>query len=263
MKFANWLKISPLLLALVACNSGPGTPAFTKSSPSRTPQTPLAPATATVNPAPSSGFQPVAVGQGPCVGVKDPTNVPTPSGQKQWSEPAQVVDPTHRYCAILTTEKGRIVVQLYPEVAPKHVNSFVFLAQQGFYDGVTWHRVPQNFVAQTGDPTGTGAGGPGYNNVPLETSPLVKYDREGVLGAARTQDPNSAGSQFFITLAVNQQTTALNPGGVDPNGYTIFGQVVEGMDVVKQITIRNPQGGELPPGDKLVSVRIVDLGPKQ
>src|SRR5215510_4863097 len=115
-----------------------------------------------------------------CVDVKDPTdNSPAGGSTKQWPAPENVVDATHTYCAIFTTPNGRIVAELYPKIAPKNVNSFVFLAKQGFYDGVTWHRVIQNFMAQTGDPTGTGGGGPGYNNLPLEVSPDLKYDREG------------------------------------------------------------------------------------
>jgi peptidylprolyl isomerase len=247
----NALKIAktyPLALALLfsaACGAQ-GTPATTPSG-----------GTAT-QPAASAAFKPVSSGQGSCVGVKDPTNVSIPAGgAKTWAAPEQVLQTGHTYCAILTTEKGRIVIQLYPEVAPKHVNSFIFLANQGFYDGISWHRVLADFMAQTGDPTGTGMGGPGYT-IPLETSPLVKYDREGVLGMARTNVPDSAGSQFFITFGPQP---GLNPGTNGP-GYTIFGQVVEGMNVVRQIALRDPDQAPTTPGDKLVSVRIVDLGAK-
>lgn len=253
-----------VMLLVAACNPGPGTPAYTSTAP--TPTRPPATATSEVTQPTvaaatpgGSGFAPVAIGQGPCVGVQDPedVNVPTDGKSKQWPAPEQVIDPTHTYCAILRTDKGRIVIQLYPEIAPQHVNSFVFLAQQGFYDGVTWHRVISDFVAQTGDPSGTGSGGPGYNNIPLEISPLAKYDRIGVLGMARTNDPNSAGSQFFITYA---PVPNLDPGVQGP-GYTIFGQVVEGMEAVRQITPRDPStNANLPEGDRLVSVRIVDLG---
>jgi peptidylprolyl isomerase len=204
----------------------------------------------------SAGFAPVSVGEGPCVGVKEPENVSVPADGKgkQFSAPEQVIDPTHTYCAILTTAKGRIVIQLYPQVAPQHVNSFVFLAQQGFYDGTTFHRVIPGFVAQGGDPTGTGTGGAGYT-LPLEISPLLKYDRVGVLGMARASAPNSASSQFFITYA---PLPGLDPS--DQNaGYTIFGQVVEGMDVVEQIAPRDPSNATSE-GDVLLSVRIVDLG---
>ncbi len=203
-----------------------------------------------------AGFAPVSVGEGPCVGVKDPEDVDVPADgrSKQYSAVEQVINPAHTYCAILTTAKGRIVIQLYPQVAPQHVNSFVFLAQRGFYDGTTFHRVIPGFVAQGGDPTGTGTGGPGYR-LPLEVNPAVKYDRIGVLGMARTNDPNSAGSQFFITYA---PLPSLDPSPQNA-GYTIFGQVVEGMGVVEQITPRDP-GSATSEGDVLISVRIVDLG---
>ncbi len=252
MKALKIAKTYPLALALLlsAACSAQGTPATTPTA--------VTGGSATTQPAASAAFQPVSSGQGPCVGVKDPTNVSIPTGGvKTWAAPEQVLQAGHTYCAILTTEKGRIVVQLYPEVAPKHVNSFIFLASQGYYDGITWHRVLADFMAQTGDPTGTGSGGPGYT-LPLETSPLVKYDREGVLGMARTNVPDSAGSQFFITFGPQP---SLDPGANGP-GYTIFGQVVEGMNVVRQIALRDPQQAPTTPGDKLVSVRIVDLGAK-
>ena len=166
-----------------------------------------------------------------------------------------VINTKKVYCAGINTNRGLIVLELDPKLAPNTVNNFVFLAQQGFYDNLTWHRVIPDFVAQTGDPSGTGAGGPGYT-VPLEVSPKIKYDRPGRVGVARSQSPDSAGSQFFITYTPQP--------GLDPNsqsqGYTIIGQVVEGMEVVRQITPfeadKNPSGR----GDPLVSVRVVDLG---
>jgi peptidylprolyl isomerase len=146
-----------------------------------------------------------------------------------------------------------MVAELFPKIAPKNVNNFVFLAQNNFYDNLTWHRVIEKFVAQSGDPTGTGSGGPGYSNIPLEVVEGVNYDREGRLAIARSADRNSAGSQFFITLA---PTPFLN------SGYTIIGQLVEGLSVLHQIKIRSSDTNpNLPKGDPLVSVRIVDLGP--
>ncbi|MBX3082206.1 MAG: peptidylprolyl isomerase [Anaerolineae bacterium] len=141
-----------------------------------------------------------------------------------------------------------MVAQLYAKEAPQNVNSFVFLAQQGFYDNLTWHRVIQDFMAQTGDPEGTGGGGPGYA-VPLEVVPTLNYDKPGVIGMARTNDPNSAGSQFFITFA---PYPSLN------QGYTIIGQLVEGLDVLGQVRLRDP-GSDPNKGDPLVSIRVVDL----
>jgi peptidylprolyl isomerase len=230
------------LLLLVACNPGPGTPAYTIPTPTRLPQPTL-----------DTSFRPVSLGQGPCVGVQDPTDGPPASGEKTFSAPERMIATGRTYCAIITTEKGRMIVQLYPEVAPEHVNSFVFLARKGYYDGVTFHRVLEGFMAQTGDPTGTGSGGPGYT-IPLETSPAALFDREGVLGMARTSDPDSAGSQFFITFGPTQN---LNPSSGNP-GYTVFGQLVEGMDVLRQITLRDPDTSPTFTGDAMRSVRIVE-----
>lgn len=192
-----------------------------------------------------------------CADVTDPTiAMPTNSNQQQFSAPDQVTDPTHTYCGILTTEHGRIIIQLYPQYAPQNVNNFVFLASKGFYDNIGFHRVISGFMAQTGDPTGTGGGGPGYGNIPLETStnPLI-YDKPGMVGVARTQDKNSAGSQFFITFG---PTPNLN------GGYTIIGQVVAGMDVVNKIRIRDvdtdPVLAQSVVPEKLVTVRVVDIG---
>ena len=166
---------------------------------------------------------------------------------RQFTEcPPMTIDPAEQYIATLTTEKGDIVIELYPEVAPIAVNSFIFLAENGWFDGVTFHRVIPGFVAQAGDPTGTGYGGPGYA-FENEVYAGLKYDKEGVVGMANA-GPGSNGSQFFITLA-----SAPNLDG----GYTIFGQVISGMDVVNSLTERNPQTDpNLPPGDAILSVTI-------
>jgi peptidylprolyl isomerase len=142
--------------------------------------------------------------------------------------------------------RGDIKINLRPDLAPQHVNSFVFLARDGYYDGVTFHRVIPGFVAQAGDPSGSGSGGPGYT-IPLEASADVKFQR-GTLGMARTPDPDSAGSQWFINYAA---TPSLD--GV----YTIFGEVTEGMEVVDCITPRDPStGASLPPGDAIITIEI-------
>lgn len=190
-----------------------------------------------------------------CVEVTDPeVQMPANANQQQFTAPEQIVDPSHTYCAIFTVDHGRFVIELYPKDAPKNVNNFVFLASRGFYDGIGFHRVIPGFMAQTGDPTGTGAGGPGYNNVPLEVTGPHKYDKPGVVGVARTSVPDSAGSQFFITF---------DPAPFLDDGYTIIGQVVAGMDVVNQITVRNtdsdPNAGSITP-EKLISVRVIDIG---
>src|SRR5262249_1547054 len=119
---------------------------------------------------------------------------------KQYSSPpAMQIDPNKRYTATFHTEKGDFLVDLYAKDAPVTVNSFVFLAREHYYDGTTFHRVMHNFMAQGGDPTGTGTGGPGYN-VPDEPSALkLKHDGPGILSMANTGRPNSGGSQFFLT----------------------------------------------------------------
>ncbi len=168
---------------------------------------------------------------------------------RKFARPEDVLKPGLDYYAEFETTKGKFTVDLYEEQAPKTVNSFVFLALHHYFDGIVWHRVIPGFVAQTGDPTGTGTGGPGYQ-FGLEVTPSLNYDKEGVLGMARTSDPNSNGSQFFITYGptpnLNQQ-------------YTIFGQVTEGMDVVKQLAptegVANPARGEA--RDKILSVKIL------
>ncbi|HYN89658.1 MAG TPA: peptidylprolyl isomerase [Ardenticatenaceae bacterium] len=143
--------------------------------------------------------------------------------------PAMVIDTSKQYRATITTEKGDIVVELDPEAAPQTVNNFVFLAQNNFYDGLTFHRVEPNFVIQGGDPEGTGQGGPGYT-LPAEIG--LTHD-EGALAMARLPDQvnperESSGSQFYITLAPTPHLDG---------GYTVFGQVLEGMDVVQSIEI--------------------------
>jgi len=160
--------------------------------------------------------------------------------------PPVVIDPTKQYIATLNTEKGDIVIELFADKSPNTVNNFVFLAREGWFDNVTFHRVIEGFVAQTGDPTGTGMGNPGYY-IDNESHPSLKYDRPGIVGMANS-GPNTNGSQFFITFV-----PAPNLDG----GYTIFGQVISGMDVLAKLTPRDTQSGaDLPPGDKIISVSI-------
>lgn len=167
-------------------------------------------------------------------------------GDKQFTEcPPFDVDPAKQYIATLETEKGEIVIQLFPDKAPLAVNSFLFLARQGWYDGVTFHRVIPGFAAQAGDPSGTGRGNPGYffDN---ETSDLL-FTKPGMVGMANS-GPNSNGSQFFITFS---------PAAHLNGYYTIFGQVIRGLDVAEQLTPRDPsQGGFLPAGDLILRVTI-------
>src|SRR5437762_14194062 len=133
------------------------------------------------------------------------------------------IDPDKAYTGTIETTGGKIEFELYPKAAPLHVNSFVFLSREGFYNGVIFHRVIPGFMIQGGDPTGTGSGGPGYQ-LPAEFNPR-KHVR-GVLSAARTSDPNSAGSQFFIMHADSPHLD---------NQYTAFGKVTSGLEVVDKI----------------------------
>lgn len=159
--------------------------------------------------------------------ARTPTPRPSPTpppGVKQYATPpAMQIDPSKTYVATITTPRGVITVQLDPRAAPVTVNNFVFLAREGFYDGLTFHRVEPGFVIQGGDPRGDGTGGPGYT-IPDEKSPL-KHE-EGAIAMAKSALPNSAGSQFYITLA---------PQPALDGNYTVFGKVIEGMNVVKQI----------------------------
>ncbi len=163
------------------------------------------------------------------------------------SAPKMSIDPNVQYFAtVKMATGGEFVIQLYPDKAPITVNSFVFLAREGFFNGVTFHRVLESFMAQGGDPTGTGMGGPGYQFV-NEDSDLT-FDKPGVVAMANAgRDTN--GSQFFITFVPTPQLNG---------GYTIFGQVIEGMDVVNDITRRDPQMGPDYEGDAIESVTITE-----
>ncbi len=159
----------------------------------------------------------------------------TPSPMnKQYSSPEQVIDPEATYTATIDTNYGQIVVELLTNEAPIAVNSFVFLARDGYFDGVKFHRIVKGFVIQTGDPTGTGAGGPGYR---FSDEPVTRNYEPGMLAMANS-GPNTNGSQFFITLA--DLSARL------PKNYTIFGKVTDGMDVVEKIAdvpvTLSPQG---------------------
>jgi peptidylprolyl isomerase len=175
-------------------------------------------------------------------------NLPVLVGTKQYSSaPPMLIDKNKQYYATVTMVKGgQFVIQLYPDKAPVTVNSFVFLANQGFYNGVTFHRVLQGFMAQGGDPTGTGMGGPGYEFVNEDND--LKFDKAGVVAMANAgRDTN--GSQFFITFG---------PAEWLNGGYTIFGQVISGMDIVNAITLRDPQQNPDFSGDAIATITITE-----
>ena len=179
--------------------------------------------------------------------VTDEATAP-PVVPMQWDAPPEMtIDVEKQYFATVTmADGGEFVIQLYADQAPLTVNNFVFLARQGYYDGVTFHRVLEGFMAQTGDQTGTGSGGPGYQ-FDDEPNGLV-FDRAGLVAMANS-GPNTNGSQFFITFA---PTTWLN------GDHTIFGEVVEGMDVVEGITLRDPSTNPTFAGDAIRTITITE-----
>ena len=165
---------------------------------------------------------------------------------KKYSAPPQMgIDPNKRYMATFHTDAGDFQVELFAAQAPKTVNNFVFLAREGFYNGTTFHRVMHNFMAQGGDPTGTGSGGPGYQFEDERSALSLKHDRAGILSMANA-GKNTNGSQFFITYG---PTPHLN--GV----HAVFGQVVSGMNVVQSIRERDPQRSR-EAGTKITSIDI-------
>ncbi len=170
---------------------------------------------------------------------------------KQWTQPpAMEIDPKKQYHATLHTEKGDIKLKLFADKAPKTVNNFVFLARQGFYDGTIFHRVINDFMAQGGDPTGTGRGGPGYR-FDDEINSSLKHSKPGILSMANAGiqgGHGTNGSQFFIT---HVPTPWLD------NKHSIFGEVTQGMDVLLSIPERDPRMVNSP-AVKLKSVEITE-----
>jgi cyclophilin family peptidyl-prolyl cis-trans isomerase len=176
---------------------------------------------------------------------------PTEEGttQMQWNtEPAMQLEEGKNYGAIIRTTKGDIVVDLFESEAPRTVNNFVFLANQGYYENVSFHRIIKDFMVQTGDPTGTGAGGPGYR---FADEPVTRPYVRGTLAMANA-GPNTNGSQFFIVHA---------DAGLPPN-YTIFGIVTEGLDVldaIANVPVRPSSRGEMSVPTEPVSLTGVEI----
>lgn len=165
--------------------------------------------------------------------------------------PEMVIDSAKNYQAIIEMEKGgSITIDLLAKEAPITVNNFVFLAKDGYYDGITFHRVIPGFMAQSGDPTGTGSGGPGYN-FDDEFHDDAKHDSEGILSMANSGVRNGMGtngSQFFITFAPTPHLDG---------HHSVFGRVSDGMGVVLGITVRDPASASAP-GDAMKSVTIIE-----
>lgn len=184
------------------------------------------------------------------------TAIPTPAATgKQWpAPPPLLIDPDREYVATLHTTLGDITIELFAQEAPKTVNNFVFLAREGFYDNVKFHRIIKDFMIQTGDPQGTGMGGPGYR---FEDEPVRRAYEPGIVAMANA-GPNTNGSQFFIVHGPQARSL--------PPNYTIFGRVIAGMDVVDRIAnvpVRQNPRGELsvPTQDvRIVSVEIAERG---
>jgi cyclophilin family peptidyl-prolyl cis-trans isomerase len=166
---------------------------------------------------------------------------------KYREEPALQIDPHKKYTAIFHTAKGDMSVELFAAQAPITVNNFVFLAREGFYNNTTFHRVIGGFMAQGGDPTGTGTGGPGYQFRDEPGALSLKHDKAGMLSMANA-GPHTNGSQFFITYG---PTPHLN------GKHGVFGQIVQGMDVLKSIRERDPQR-DRQAGDAIYSIEIVE-----
>jgi len=173
-----------------------------------------------------------------------PTQASQTGGKKTYpAAPPMTIDQNKKYFATIKMDIGDIRLELYPKEAPVSVNSFVFLSRDGYYDGVTFHRVIPGFVAQAGDPEGTGRGGPGYT-IKDEVNSHKFVD--GSLGMAKTSAPNSAGSQWFIDYAPQPNLDG---------GYTVFGQLVSGRDVLDKITPRDPATATQP-GTKINTIVI-------
>jgi cyclophilin family peptidyl-prolyl cis-trans isomerase len=163
---------------------------------------------------------------------------------EQLAPPSGALDTSKTYTATFKTERGDFVVELYADRAPRTVENFVNLARAGFYDGTTFHRVINGFMAQGGDPTGTGTGGPGYQ-FSDEFHPSLRHDAAGVLSMANA-GPGTNGSQFFITFG---PTPHLD------DRHSVFGKVTSGMDVVQSLRERDPQR-DRQPGDRIETIEI-------
>ncbi|HUF06670.1 MAG TPA: peptidylprolyl isomerase [Candidatus Binatia bacterium] len=162
----------------------------------------------------------------------------------QPTRPTGDLDLSKRYTARFRTERGDIVVDLFADKAPLTVENFVNLARSGFYDGTTFHRVIGGFMAQGGDPTGTGTGGPGYQ-FGDEFHPSLRHDSPGILSMANA-GPGTNGSQFFLTYG---PTPHLD------NKHSVFGKITEGMDVLRALRERDPQR-DREPGDRIETIEI-------
>lgn len=236
----HWIVFALLLaLLLSACgNATTETPATAESPAPAAVEAPAA--TDTPVPAPAAAVPVQPAGSGAASQL-----APEARNGMYTAPPEMSIDLSKVYYANIKTEKGDIRVQLFADRTPLTVNNFVFLAREGFYDNTTFHRVLEGFMAQAGDPTGTGSGGPGYQ-FPDEFVPGLGFDRPNLLAMANS-GPGTNGSQFFITFALPDWLNNL---------HTIFGEVVSGQEVLDQITRRDPSQGASTPGDTLLTIEI-------
>ncbi len=184
--------------------------------------------------------------------VNDEIKVKQLKARQFSAAPAMTINPDARYLAhVEMANGGTFTIELLPKSAPQTVNSFVFLAREGWFDGVTFHRVLPGFVAQTGDPSGTGRGGPGYM-IPNEIDRSLSHNEAGIVAMANA-GPNTNGSQWYITFGDVSQLDG---------SYTIFGRVIEGMKVVEAITPRDPsRNPNAPAGDAMARITIEEIAP--
>ena len=208
----------------------------------------------TPTPVPTSGSAAGSPAGASSGSPSDAATQPRRTGPKQYAAPPPMaIDPSRQYTATIATNRGEMSVALYPADAPMTVNNFVFLAREGFYDGVPFHRVIKDFMVQTGDPTGTGAGGPGYR---FADEPVGRNYTKGIVAMANA-GPNTNGSQFFIVHA--------SDAGLPPR-YTIFGEVVTGigtLDAIANTPVRAARSGEVSvPTETIIieSIRISEDG---
>ena len=172
-----------------------------------------------------------------------PAPTPPPKPKTYSSPPPMVIDMSKQYIATIETQKGKLVLELFAKDVPITVNNFVFLARDSFYDGSTFHRVIPGFMAQGGDPTGTGRGTPGYSF----KDEFTKHTHvAGALSMANA-GPNTNGCQFFITYT---------PQPALDGKHTVFGQLIEGMDVLQKLTPRDPAQNPKFEGDKIIRIVI-------
>ncbi|MED4582211.1 peptidylprolyl isomerase [Brevibacillus choshinensis] len=200
--------------------------------------------------------QPTAPAENP--GSKEPAQPPGPTGAKKYEKaPAMQIDKAKTYQAKISTTMGDITVDLFAKDAPVAVNNFVFLAKDKFYDGITFHRIIKDFMIQTGDPLGSGIGGPGYT---FEDELNNGHTYEAGVVAMANAGPNTNGSQFFIGTGKDVEGLKNSPN------YTIFGKVSGGMDVVQKIAgtkvKNNPQTGEQSTPEQTIKINSVTITEK-